>query len=60
MARKSAVYGIDPLAAKRERVATALERDRCTRRLVRDIEGCLVEYVVSLLDSGHFALHLKF
>ena len=31
-----------------------------TRRLVRDIEGRVIEYVVSLLDPGHFALHLEF
>ena len=31
-----------------------------TRRLVRDAEGCVIEYVVSLLDPRHFALHLAF
>lgn len=31
-----------------------------TRRLVRDGEGRIVEYVVSLLDPRHFALHLEF
>lgn len=31
-----------------------------TRRLVRDGEGRLIEYVVSLLDPKHFALHLEF
>jgi GntR family transcriptional regulator len=31
-----------------------------TRRLVRDSEGRVVEYVVSLLDPRHFALHLAF
>ncbi len=31
-----------------------------TRRLVRDEDGGLVEYVVSLLDPQHFALHLEF
>lgn len=31
-----------------------------TRRLVRDAEGRLLEYVVSLLDPRHFALHLEF
>lgn len=31
-----------------------------TRRLVRDKEGRVIEYVVSLLDSKHFALHLEF
>jgi GntR family transcriptional regulator len=31
-----------------------------TRRLVRDAEGTVIEYVVSLLDPRHFALHLEF
>ena len=31
-----------------------------TRRLVRDAEGKVIEYVVSLLDPRHFALHLDF
>ena len=31
-----------------------------TRRLVRDRQGRVVEYVVSLLDPRHFALHLEF
>jgi GntR family transcriptional regulator len=31
-----------------------------TRRLVRDAEGRVIEYVVSLLDPRHFALHLEF
>jgi GntR family transcriptional regulator len=31
-----------------------------TRRLVRDAEGRVIEYVVSLLDPQHFALHLVF
>lgn len=31
-----------------------------TRRLVRDAEGRVIEYVVSLLDPRHFALHLAF
>jgi len=31
-----------------------------TRRLVRDGEGQAIEYVVSLLDPRHFALHLEF
>lgn len=31
-----------------------------TRRLVRDAEGHVIEYVVSLLDPRHFALHLAF
>ena len=31
-----------------------------TRRLVRDAGGQLIEYVVSLLDPRHFALHLEF
>lgn len=31
-----------------------------TRRLVRDAEGNVIEYVVSLLDPRHFALHLEF
>ena len=31
-----------------------------TRRLVRDGEGRVIEYVVSLLDPCHFALHLEF
>lgn len=31
-----------------------------TRRLARDTEGRVVEYVVSLLDPHHFALHLEF
>ena len=31
-----------------------------TRRLVRDAEGEVIEYVVSLLDPKHFALHLEF
>lgn len=31
-----------------------------TRRLVRDAEGKVIEYVVSLLDPHHFALHLEF
>lgn len=31
-----------------------------TRRLVRDSQGGIVEYVVSLLDPRHFALHLAF
>jgi GntR family transcriptional regulator len=31
-----------------------------TRRLVRDAEGSIIEYVVSLLDPRHFALHLAF
>jgi len=31
-----------------------------TRRLVRDGEGHVIEYVVSLLDPKHFALHLEF
>ena len=31
-----------------------------TRRLVRDQEGRIIEYVVSLLDPRHFALHLEF
>lgn len=31
-----------------------------TRRLVRDGEGRVIEYVVSLLDPRHFALHLEF
>jgi GntR family transcriptional regulator len=31
-----------------------------TRRLVRDGDGCIVEFVVSLLDPRHFALHLEF
>lgn len=30
------------------------------RRLVRDGGGKLIEYVVSLLDPRHFALHLEF
>jgi GntR family transcriptional regulator len=30
------------------------------RRLVRDAEGRVIEYVVSLLDPRHFALHLAF
>ena len=31
-----------------------------TRRLLRDENGRLIEYVVSLLDPQHFALHLDF
>jgi GntR family transcriptional regulator len=31
-----------------------------TRRLVRDESGRVIEYVVSLLDPAHFALHLEF
>lgn len=31
-----------------------------TRRLVRDGDGNIIEYVVSLLDPRHFALHLEF
>lgn len=31
-----------------------------TRRLVRDREGKPIEFVVSLLDPRHFALHLEF
>lgn len=31
-----------------------------TRRLVRDAEDRVIEYVVSLLDPRHFALHLAF
>ena len=31
-----------------------------TRRLVRDADGRVIEYVVSLLDPRHFALHLVF
>lgn len=31
-----------------------------TRRLVRDAQGHIIEYVVSLLDPRHFALHLAF
>jgi GntR family transcriptional regulator len=31
-----------------------------TRRLVRDADGALIEYVVSLLDPHYFALHLEF
>ncbi|MFN4142852.1 GntR family transcriptional regulator [Aestuariivirga sp.] len=31
-----------------------------TRRLARDAKGRLLEYVVSLLDPRHFALHLEF
>jgi GntR family transcriptional regulator len=31
-----------------------------TRRLVRDREKRIIEYVVSLLDPRHFALHLEF
>jgi GntR family transcriptional regulator len=31
-----------------------------TRRLVRDSQGAVIEYVVSLLDPRHFALHLAF
>lgn len=31
-----------------------------TRRLVRDGEGRVIEYVVSLLDPDHFALHLEY
>lgn len=31
-----------------------------TRRLVRDADGRILEYVVSLLDPRHFALHLAF
>ena len=31
-----------------------------TRRIVRDGEGRVIEYVVSLLDPGHFALHLEY
>jgi GntR family transcriptional regulator len=31
-----------------------------TRRLVRDANGRLIEYVVSLLDPQYFALHLEF
>lgn len=31
-----------------------------TRRLVRDAGGQVIEYVVSLLDPRHFALHLAF
>ena len=31
-----------------------------TRRLLRDRQGQLIEYVVSLLDPSHFALHLAF
>ena len=31
-----------------------------TRRLVRDETGRVIEYVVSLLDPAHFALHLEF
>lgn len=31
-----------------------------TRRLVRDAEGQVIEYVVSLLDPRHFALYLAF
>lgn len=31
-----------------------------TRRLVRDGKGRAIEYVVSLLDPRHFALHLEF
>lgn len=31
-----------------------------TRRLVRDADGNVIEYVVSLLDPRHFALHLEF
>lgn len=31
-----------------------------TRRLVRDADGEAIEYVVSLLDPQHFALHLEF
>jgi GntR family transcriptional regulator len=31
-----------------------------TRRLVRDADGAIIEYVVSLLDPRHFALHLAF
>jgi GntR family transcriptional regulator len=30
------------------------------RRLVRDADGRVIEYVVSLLDPRHFALHLAF
>ena len=31
-----------------------------TRRLVRNAQGDVIEYVVSLLDPRHFALHLAF
>lgn len=31
-----------------------------TRRLVRDHEGRVIEYVVSLLDPDYFALHLEY
>ena len=31
-----------------------------TRRLLRDENGRLIEYVISLLDPQHFALHLEF
>ena len=31
-----------------------------TRRVVRDRDGGIIEYVVSFLDPSHFALHMKF
>ena len=31
-----------------------------TRRVVRDRDGRLIEYVVSYLDPSHFALHMEF
>jgi GntR family transcriptional regulator len=31
-----------------------------SRRLTRDRNNAIIEYVVSLLDPAHFALHLEF
>lgn len=49
--------GKEDAAIAGTRVGTPFLR---TRRLVRDADGRAIEYVVSLLDPRHFALHLAF